>query len=100
MQFIAERGIERSALPLATNGTQERLPIRNPYFPQSSELPLYKEELLFFPKLRRIPRFISLLLKKCKKTQSVNPRRHPRLPTLCFHLYYIYTITPVRITSS
>ena len=28
MQFIAECGIERSALPLATNGTQERSPIR------------------------------------------------------------------------
>ncbi|MBR1799867.1 MAG: hypothetical protein IJ767_00005, partial [Bacteroidaceae bacterium] len=32
----------------------ERSPIRNPDFSQSSKLPLYKEELLFFPKLRRI----------------------------------------------
>jgi len=29
------------------------LPIRNPDFSQSSKLPLYKEYLLFFPKLQR-----------------------------------------------
>ena len=33
MHFIAEYGIERSALPLATNGTQERLPIRRSALP-------------------------------------------------------------------
>ncbi len=53
-QFIAECGIERSALPLATNGTQERLPIRNPDFPQSPRQPLYKEKLRNLPKLRKI----------------------------------------------
>ena len=52
-QFIAECGIERSALPLATNGTQERLPNRNPIFPQSPRLPLYKEILRIFAKLRK-----------------------------------------------
>ena len=56
MQFIAERGIERSALPLATNGTQERSPIRNPVFPQSSKLPLYKEILRILTKLRKVER--------------------------------------------
>jgi len=52
-QFIAERGIERSALPLATNGTQERSPNRNPLFPQFPRLPLFKEILRIFTKLRK-----------------------------------------------
>ena len=46
MQIIAEQRIERSALPLATNGTQERS--QNSRIPISylniSELPLEKEE--------------------------------------------------------
>jgi len=50
---VEECGIERSALPLATNGTQERLPIRNPDFHQSPRLPLYKEKLRNLTKLRK-----------------------------------------------
>ena len=53
MQFIAERGIERSALPLATNGTQERSPIRNPLSLQFPRLPLFKEILRILTKLRK-----------------------------------------------
>jgi len=53
MHFIAECGIERSALPLATNGTQEQSLIRNPENPQSPRLPLYKEILQILPKLRK-----------------------------------------------
>ena len=52
-QFIAERGIERSALPLATNGTQERSPNSNPVFPQFPRLPLFKEILKILTKLRK-----------------------------------------------
>ena len=54
MHFIAECGIERSALPLATNGTQERLPNRNPIFFQFPRLPLYKEILRILTKLRKV----------------------------------------------
>ncbi len=45
-QFVAERGIERSALPLATNGTQERsLNSRTSIFDLNiRELPLSKKE--------------------------------------------------------
>ena len=45
-QFVAERGIERSALPLATNGTQERSQnSRTSIFELNiRELPLNKKE--------------------------------------------------------
>ena len=52
-QFIAEHWIERSALPLATNGTQEQSPNRNPRISQSSASPLYKEILQILPELRK-----------------------------------------------
>ena len=39
-------------LPLATERTQEPLPVRNPVFSQSSELPLFTKGLRFLPKLR------------------------------------------------
>ena len=51
MHFIAECGIERSALPLATNGTQELSPNSNPKISQSPASPLYKEVLQIFPKI-------------------------------------------------
>ena len=39
-------------LPLATERTQEPLPVRNPDFSQSSELPLFTKGLRFYPKLQ------------------------------------------------
>ena len=47
MHFIAECGIERSALPLATNGTQEQSPnSRTPIsYLNISELPLNRKEI-------------------------------------------------------
>ena len=58
MQFIAERGIE--------NGLQ----FGNPDFSQSSGLPLYKEELLFFPKLRRFLQNTSHICSKKGKNEG------------------------------
>jgi hypothetical protein len=40
-------------LPLATNGTQEQSPNRNPRISQSSASPLYKEILQILPELRK-----------------------------------------------
>jgi hypothetical protein len=41
-------------LPLATNGTQELSPNRNPKISQSSASPLYKEILQILPKLQKV----------------------------------------------
>jgi hypothetical protein len=40
-------------LPLATNGTQEQSPNRNPQISQSPASPLYKEILQILPELRK-----------------------------------------------
>ena len=47
MHFIAECGIERSALPLATNGTQEQSPNSRTAisYLNISELPLNRKEI-------------------------------------------------------
>ncbi|MCR4918478.1 MAG: hypothetical protein K5928_01495 [Prevotella sp.] len=91
-QFVAERGIERSALPLATNGTQERSPNRNLVFPQIPKLPLFKEILRILTKLRKVERrtkqaclfFLPRRSTFALKAQSYEKSREEQNKLACF----------------